>query len=59
MYQLLKPFLFLMTPEKAHHFTVALARIGFKIPLLNSLLKNSFTTKDASLKRSFMGLDFD
>ena len=59
MYQLLKPFLFLMAPEKAHHFTIALARIGFNIPIVSSILKSNFTTKDDSLKRELMGLTFE
>ncbi|MEM1122261.1 MAG: quinone-dependent dihydroorotate dehydrogenase [Bacteroidota bacterium] len=59
MYQLLKPFLFLFQPEKAHHLTITLARIGFAIPIVGWLLKNYYTVKDKSLERNLFGLKFD
>jgi len=59
MYQLLKPFLFLFQPEKAHHLTIVLARIGFAIPIVGWLLKNYYTVKDKSLERNLFGLKFE
>ncbi|MEM6321476.1 MAG: quinone-dependent dihydroorotate dehydrogenase [Bacteroidota bacterium] len=58
MYQLLKSVLFLFQPEKAHHLTIALARIGFGIPIIGSLLKNYYTVEHKSLERNLFGLTF-
>ena len=58
MYNLLKPFLFLFQPEKAHHLTIILARIGFGIPILGWLLKNYYSVADKSLERQLFGLTF-
>ena len=59
MYQFLKPFLFLFQPEKAHHITITLARIGFGIPVIGALLKNYYTVKHKSLQRNLFGLTFE
>lgn len=58
MYNLLKPFLFLFQPEKAHHLTIVLARIGFNIPIIGWLLKNYYKVEDKSLERELFGLTF-
>ncbi len=58
MYNLLKPFLFLFQPEKAHHLTIVLARIGFNIPIIGWLLKNYYKVEDKSLERNLFGLTF-
>ncbi len=58
MYNLLKPFLFLFQPEKAHHLTITLARIGFSIPIVGWLLKKYYTVEDKSLERKLFGLTF-
>ena len=55
MYQLIKPFLFLMTPERAHHFTVALV----KLPFVGSILKSLYSSKNDKLRRTVMGLEFE
>ena len=59
MYKLLlKPILFLASPERAHH----LALIGFKIllaiPVLNSLVKKNYQVNDPRLERNLLGLKF-
>ncbi|MFT6705239.1 MAG: dihydroorotate dehydrogenase [Flavobacteriales bacterium] len=60
MYKLIiKPFLFLLSPEKAHHFTVKSFSFLLAIPLLGSLLRSFFTVKNKKLNRNFMGLHFD
>jgi dihydroorotate dehydrogenase len=56
---LLKPFLFLITPEKAHHLTMSLAKIGFSIPILGSLLQSYYSVKDKRLERNLFGLKFE
>ena len=58
MYNLLKPLLFLFQPEKAHHLTITLARIGFGIPIVGWLLKKYYTVEDKSLERKLFGLTF-
>jgi len=58
MYNLLKPFLFLFQPEKAHHLTIVLARIGFNIPIIGWLLKSYYKVEDKSLERNLFGLTF-
>lgn len=59
MYKLIiKPFLFLLSPESAHHFTVKAFSFFLAIPLLGTLLRNFFTIKDKRLERNFLGLHF-
>lgn len=58
MYKLLlRPVLFLMDPEKVHHFTLSLLKIVGTLGLLK-LFKNSFTVKDKRLARNVFGLTF-
>lgn len=40
MYHFLKPFLFLLDAEKAHHLTLSLFRFGLNLPLVKNWLKN-------------------
>ena len=58
MYQLLKPFLFLLAPEKAHSFTILLAKIAFGMPLIGYFLKNYYKVEDERLCRDLFGLHF-
>lgn len=54
----IKPLLFLLSPEKAHGFTIAVWRFSLKIPGINRLLKGMFSNQHASLKRKVFGLEF-
>lgn len=58
MYKLLKPILFLLNPEQAHHFTTRLLRIALKIPLVKGLLSLSFNYDDPRLRKKLFGLEF-
>jgi dihydroorotate dehydrogenase len=58
MYQLIKPFLFSMAPEKAHHFTVSGFRTLLSIPGARSLFRTLYQLKDKRLERQVMGLRF-
>ncbi len=58
MYQLLKPFLFLLSPERAHYFTLRLFRVVLAIPIVNALFRSSFRYEDVSLEREVFGLKF-
>ena len=57
MYPLLKPLLFQLDPEAAHHLTVHNLQLAGKIPfLLNAFAGEKVTS--ASLHRNLFGLDF-
>lgn len=55
---LLKPILFRFAPERAHHLTVALLKLGLAIPGIGSTLRKAYQVQDARLERHFMGLKF-
>ncbi len=54
----IKPFLFLLTPEKAHHFTVSLLKFTLSIPIINSIFRNRYNVSDKKLHRNIFGLTF-
>ena len=56
--QFVKPLLFLLTPEKAHKLTLKLFRFGLKVPVVSSILRNSYTFSHKNLERNIMGLTF-
>jgi len=59
MYKLfLKPLLFLLPPERAHYFTVAMLEFTMKAPLLGSLLQSIYQFEDQRLERKLFGLTF-
>lgn len=55
---LIKPFLFLLSPEKAHHFTLGLLNILLKIPGKKWGFKLLFDYENTSLEREVFGLKF-
>ncbi|GHM99400.1 dihydroorotate dehydrogenase (quinone) [Cytophagales bacterium WSM2-2] len=59
MYKLLiRPILFLLDPEKTHHFTFAALRFFGKIPLTKSLLRLLYSKESSALKRELFGIKF-
>ncbi len=56
---LIKPFFFLLPPEKAHHLTIALLKFTLAIPVIGTVSKNFYTIKDERLKRNLFGLTFE
>ncbi len=59
MYKLIiRPLLFLMNPEKAHHFTFDLIKFSFLIPGVKSVFNWLFNDKNSSFERELMGLRF-
>lgn len=59
MYKLfLKPLLFLLSPEKAHYFTVGLLKFTLAIPGISWLFKSIYSVSHPSLERDFLGLKF-
>lgn len=55
---LLKPFLFLFQPEKAHHLTLSLLRIVLAIPGISQLIKAGFRYESPKLEKNLFGLHF-
>jgi len=59
MYKLLlKPFLFLFQPEKAHHITFSLVKYSFYIPLAKQFVSSLYRKNDKKLERTVAGLKF-
>jgi dihydroorotate dehydrogenase len=58
MYRLLKPFLFSLQPEKAHHFTFGLLKFGAKMPFMGSILRSIYCKDHPKLKKKLFGLEF-
>ena len=59
MYKLLiRPILFLFDPEKVHHFTFSLLKIGFKIPFVKSIISSIFCIENQRLEKNIFGLNF-
>jgi dihydroorotate dehydrogenase len=55
---LLKPLLFRFAPERAHHLTVALLKLGLALPGVGALLRKTYQIHDSRLERRFLGLTF-
>lgn len=58
MYQLLKPLLFQLQPEKAHHFTVKGLATTLKTPIVGSLFRANYQLQDPKLETKLFGLRF-
>jgi dihydroorotate dehydrogenase len=58
MYALIKRFLFLFQPEKAHYITANGLTILFSIPGVKSIWKKIFVVKHKSLERQVFGIKF-
>jgi dihydroorotate dehydrogenase len=58
MYSILKPFLFRLSPEVAHQYTMRTLRFALRIPMMRFLFKKTFHIEDTTLERQVMGLTF-
>lgn len=58
MYKIFKPFLFLLSPEKAHHFTTGLLSAACLFPGMKGLLQAIFRVNDPGLSKKVAGLTF-
>ena len=59
MYKLfIRPFLFSLDPEKAHHFTLKYLKFIHKIPLVPLLIRKIYNVEHPSLHREVFGLHF-
>jgi dihydroorotate dehydrogenase len=54
----LKPLLFSLDPESAHHFTFSAIKNLFKIPGVSAEVKSQFTLKDPKLEKTVFGISF-
>lgn len=55
---ILKPFLFLLSAEKAHHFTTKMLKFVLAIPGISAIFKSMYSFKHPSLERDIFGLKF-
>ncbi len=55
---LIRPLLFLLSPERAHHFTFGILRLVSLVPGVKSLLRLVFAIEDPRLERKLLGLTF-
>ena len=58
MYKLLKPILFLFSPEKAHAIVMGLLKVLSYIPGANAILRLFYTCKTPELEREVFGIHF-
>ena len=56
--KILKPLLFLLQPETAHHFTFGMIKWAFNFPLVKPMLHSLFKLEDPRLQREVFGLKF-
>lgn len=57
-HRLLKPLLFRLSPEKAHHFTFNAIKVLFQLPFTRSICYSMFSLNHKSLEREIFGLKF-
>ncbi|HMQ47979.1 MAG TPA: quinone-dependent dihydroorotate dehydrogenase [Saprospiraceae bacterium] len=55
---LLKPMLFLLSPEQAHHLTLFLLKLMLRLPLVGRAFRSTYEFKHPSLERALFGLRF-
>lgn len=55
---LVRPILFLLPPERAHHFTTQLLHLVLAVPGMRPLFRSVFCVNDARLHREVFGLKF-
>ncbi|MCP4458004.1 MAG: quinone-dependent dihydroorotate dehydrogenase [Cytophagales bacterium] len=58
MYNLLKPFFFMMSPEKAHIVALKLFKFALSFPGIGGMLKNSYAYEHPDLETEVLGLKF-
>lgn len=55
---LLKPLLFLVDPEKIHHFVFRTLKFLFRIPGIPALMRTCYLVRDKRLERTLFGITF-
>jgi len=57
--KIIRPILFLFSPEKIHQFVVLVIKTAFRIPGISFLAEKFFSLKNPLLERTVFGLHFD
>jgi len=55
---LIRPLLFMLSPERAHHFTFSMLKFLGAIPGVRPLLRSLYTIRHPSLERKVLGMTF-
>lgn len=55
---ILKPILFLFSPEKAHHLTMAMFKFFLALPFVPSFFRKLYCVENQSLRVNILGLSF-
>lgn len=55
---LIRPVLFLLSPEKVHHLVFKILKSGHRFPGVPAFLRRKFVIEDRRLRRHVFGLDF-
>lgn len=55
---IIRPILFITSPEVSHAVTIRLLKIACAIPLINTIIKKTFTLTDPLLERQIAGVKF-
>ncbi|NIM93236.1 MAG: quinone-dependent dihydroorotate dehydrogenase [Anaerolineales bacterium] len=58
MYERIRPILFKLEPERAHHLTLRLLSLAGSVPLVRNQLNKHFSFSDPLLETQSFGLDF-
>jgi len=58
MYKILKPLLFALSPERAHHLTFFFLDLAASMPFFPRLLRKWYCVKNPRLEKTVMGLRF-
>ncbi|MDA3823057.1 MAG: quinone-dependent dihydroorotate dehydrogenase [Bacteroidales bacterium] len=55
---IVRPLLFLLSPESIHHLLTASLKVLFKIPGISVLIRSIYFVRDGSLETDFLGIKF-
>jgi dihydroorotate dehydrogenase len=56
--RVIRPFLFLFSPESVHDFVVSFLRIFLRFPVIRKAVRSFYTVSDKSLERNLLGMRF-
>jgi dihydroorotate dehydrogenase len=54
----IRPFLFLVSPERAHHIALSMLHFALCVPLMKNIFKRIYCIDDDRLKRTVFGIEF-
>lgn len=58
MYQFIKPFLFLLSPENAHQYTMQVFRFALRLPFAKKIFRHLYCVENQGLETKILGLNF-